>query len=110
MKITLETLQTISDNEIGLQKEGYWYEDYAQMWDHAVHIAMQAMSIANPGFHSFVTHVYNTIMDSPCRGSFNAPPFAEDLLKRAQAREQAWLDEWADRELERFEYERVIGR
>ena len=110
MKITLETLQTIADNEMGLQKEGYWYEDYAQMWEHAVHICTQAMSIANPGFHSFVTLVYNTIMNSPCRGSFNAPPFVEELIARAKDREEAALAAWTDEQEARYEYERVMGR
>lgn len=110
MRITLQDLQVIADNEKGLQKEGFWYEEECDAWYHAFQIAGQVLSPANQNHNGLVTVIYNTIMANPCRAAFNAPPNAETLIAQARQREEAALEAWTNEQEERAEYERVIGR
>lgn len=110
MRITLQDLQVIADNEKGLQKKGFWYEEECDAWYHAYHIAGQVMSPAHNDHAHFVTVIYNAIMAHPSRGIHNAPPNVEDIIRQAYDREEAAMDAWADQEEAREEYERVMGR
>lgn len=103
MRITRTHLDVVAANEVGLQKQGYWYVTYADVEDQARHLAAQVLSVMSPLYRDLVLHIYNSILAEPCRAAWNTPYFIDRLIADAERREEEAISAWIDYEMGRDE-------